>query len=148
MLLITRKLLWSAGVLLPLLRCLHVGGTFVEARHSKAAARPPHSKSASCACCSSRGQLRFDVRLKRFDAWRNRFAQWEVSRNCVRSLESVARDANHGRFVGMNAPLTNQFLRYASGDAACGFRKNAFCFGEELDRANNLHIRNIFSPAA
>src|SRR5712671_6461578 len=130
MLLITRKLFWSAGVLLPLLRRLHVGGAFVEARHSKAAARPPHSKSASCSCCSSRGQLRFDVRLKRFDAWRNRFAQWEVRRNRVRSLESVARDANHGSLVGMNAPLTNQFLGYASCDPARRFRKNAFCFSE------------------
>src|SRR5882757_8806780 len=128
MLLITRKLFWSAGGLLPLLRCLHVGGTFVEARHSKAAARPPHSKSASCACCSSRGQLRFDVRLKRFDAWRNRFAQWEVSRNCVRSLESVARDANHGSLVGMNAPFTNQFLRHAGCDPARRFRENALRF--------------------
>src|SRR6266850_3657724 len=113
MLLITRKLLWSAGVLLPLLRCLHVGGTFVEARHSKAAARPPHSKSASCSRCSSRGQLRFDVRLKRFDARGNRFAQWEVRRNRVRGLESVSGDAHDGSLVGMNAPLTNQFLRYA-----------------------------------
>src|SRR5882762_8891121 len=107
MLLITRNLFWSAGVLLPLLRCLHVGGAFVEARRSKAAARPPHSKSASCSCCSSRRQLRFDVRLKRFDARRNRFAQWEVRRDRVRRLESVAGDANDSGLVGMNAPFTN-----------------------------------------
>src|SRR5712672_1681212 len=48
----------------------------------------------------------------------------------------------------MNAPLTNQFLRYAGGHSASGFCENAFCFSQELDRANNLCIRNIFSPAA
>src|SRR6267154_4104549 len=47
----------------------------------------------------------------------------------------------------MNAPLTNQFLRYASGHPARRFRENSLCFSKELDRANNLHIRNIFSPA-
>src|SRR6267142_6910070 len=71
MLLITRKLFWSAGVLLPLLRCLHVGGAFVKLaaqkrrqdrrtpnlRHARAAAAAGNCASMYASNASMRGAI-------------------------------------------------------------------------------------------
>src|SRR6266446_43928 len=104
--------------------------------------------NASCPGRGGRGQLRFEICLERIKPRRDSFRDWEFRGDSVRCLQSVAGDAHHGRFVGMDAAFANQLFRDVSGHSAGRFREDAFGLGEQLDRANNLGVGNIFRPAS
>src|SRR6185369_9202335 len=71
-----------------------------------------------------------------------------VSDHRVKRLESVARDAKHGRFVRWNFPGGDKLLRDANGHAAGGFSKDALAFGEHADAVANFFVGNIIRTAA
>ena len=66
----------------------------------------------------------------------------------VGGFQAVAGDADDGGFVRLDAILRDEFLRDAGGDAAGGFREDAFGFGEQLDGVDDFGIGDIFGPAA
>ena len=66
----------------------------------------------------------------------------------IQGLEAVAGDGDDGKIAGSNAALGIEAGGDRGGDAACGFSKYAFGFGQFLDRGNDLHVGNIFRPAA
>jgi hypothetical protein len=92
--------------------------------------------------------LRVEVRLEGFEARGNRFGGREFAGDGVRGFQAVAGDADDGRFVRIDAILGDEFLCDACRYAACGFRENAFRFGEELNGVDDLGIRDVFGPAA
>ena len=66
----------------------------------------------------------------------------------VGGLQAVAGNAHDGGFFRRDTALIDQLFCDAGGDAACGFRKDAFSFSQNLYGGNNFRIGNIFRPAA
>src|SRR6266851_1350282 len=66
----------------------------------------------------------------------------------VGGFEAVPSDANDGRIFWQNAPLADELLRHACGDAAGSFRENTLGLGQEFDGRDDFGIRDVFGPAA
>src|SRR2546423_227697 len=66
----------------------------------------------------------------------------------VKSLESIASDAQDHRIFGRNFSRGNEFPGHTDGYAPSRFGKNTFVLGQQLDSFADLVVRDIFGPAA
>ena len=68
-------------------------------------------------------------------------------RDGVERLQAVAGDADDDPSIARNLALRNEFLRHAHGHAAGGLGKNAFRFGEQLDRVADFVVGHVVGRA-